>query len=176
MSREAISYGLIRGIPSGVSYPSGDSRWSIASSSAVFSFCTGFPAPAQTDNPKRTAFCPFLGIFLCTHSTQSMIAWDWLLPVPRTLNKRTSQTKTLRHSSTRRHRPDTPTDRRAVWPSKAAAPPVSAFGAGAARTSSTSTRRSGSSASSGASKSPEESPSRLALLQVRACGAKGGGS
>ena len=29
---------------------------------------TGFPAPSQTDNLGRTSFCPFLGIFLCSHT------------------------------------------------------------------------------------------------------------
>ena len=75
---------------------------------------TGFPGIAQVFNWGRTSLCPYMVRKNTHRHTQSMMAWDWLLPVPRTLNKRTSQTKAMRHSSTQRHRPDTPTDRRAI--------------------------------------------------------------
>ena len=66
---------------------------------------TGFPAYFQGDNPRGTSLCPNM-VRENTHThTRSMMAWDWLLPVPRTLNKLTAQTKAMRHSSTQRHRP-----------------------------------------------------------------------
>ena len=30
--------------------------------------CTGFPGIAQVFNSGRPAFCPFLGIFMCSHT------------------------------------------------------------------------------------------------------------